>query len=445
MKRKIENYLKKWKEYNGQYALLIEGARRVGKTYSVKEFGNKYYKSCVFLDLAKKEEETIELFNNISNLDQFFLFLSVLTGVKLYERETLIIFDEVQTFPKARQAIKYLVEDGRYDYIETGSLLSIKENVKDILLPSEEISVKMHPMDFHEYLIARGQEPLIEAIKYSFEKRKPLGQTLHRKCMNYFKEYMIVGGMPQAVNTMLNTMDFDQVDSTKRYIIKIYKEDVGKFAGAYAPKVRKIFNLIPANLSKENKRFNLSSLGNNARYRNYEDSIYWLDEAQLVNLCYRCTEPNIGLKLNIDDNIFKCYMADTGLLLSHTFDDIGNIKEIYKLIINGKLEFNAGMITENIISQELIAAGHNLYYYTSKSEEKNRIEIDFLILNKKISSRHNICPLEVKSSKRYTLSSLRKFINKFEHMIDTPYVLHIKDLSVEDKITYIPLYMASLL
>lgn len=381
-------------------------------------------------------------------MDNLFLYLSNYFNVTLYERESLIVFDEVQLYPKARSAIKYLVEDGRYDYIETGSLMSIKKNVKDILIPSEEQHIEMNPMDFEEFLWALENDSLMELIKKSYEERKPLGQAMHRKVMDYFRQYMIVGGMPQAVQEYVNTKDFKKVDQIKRNILNLYRQDIGKHAEGYNLKVESIFDEIPAQLQKHEKKFRLSAISKGARFRDYEDAMFWLKDAMIMNPCYNSTEPCIGLKLNTDFMTLKCYMADTGLLISHSFDENGIMtEEIYKKILFDKLEFNEGMIMENMVAQMLVASGHKLYFYSNPSREdaSSRMEIDFLIAKSKISSRHNISPIEVKSGKNYTLSSLNKFITKYKEQLYIPYVLHTGDLKEDDGIVYLPIYMTSLL
>lgn len=450
MKRKVYEKLMQWKQNsNGRTAILIDGARRVGKSYIVEKFAKENYKSYIVIDFNKVSKELKDLFEHyLNDMDNLFLYLSNYFNITLYERESLIVFDEVQLYPKARSAIKYLVEDGRYDYIETGSLMSIKKNVKDILIPSEEQHIEMYPMDFEEFLWALDNESLMELIKKSYEERKPLGQAMHRKVMDYFRQYMIVGGMPQAVQEYVNTKDFNKVDQIKRNILNLYRQDIGKHAEGYNLKVESIFDEIPAQLQKHEKKFRLSSISKDARFRDYEDAMFWLKDAMIMNPCYNSTEPCIGLKLNTDFMTLKCYMADTGLLISHSFDENGIMtEEIYKKILFDKLEFNEGMIMENMVAQMLVSSGHKLYFYSNPSREdtSSRMEIDFLIAKSKISSRHNISPIEVKSGKNYTLSSLNKFITKYKEQLHTPYVLHTGDLKVENGIVYLPIYMTSLL
>lgn len=450
MRRKIYTELLKWKEEEaGRTALLIDGARRVGKSYIVENFAKQEYKSYIIIDFNRVNQEVTDLFENyLNDLDLFFMYLSNYYNVKLYERDTLIIFDEVQLFPRARAAIKYLVADGRYDYIETGSLMSIKKNVKDIVIPSEERHLRMYPLDFEEFLWALDNESLMDFIKVFFEKKKPLGAALHRKAMDYFRQYMIVGGMPQAVERYVETKDFERVDRVKRDILELYRADIVKHAQGYEMKVEQIFDDIPAQLQKHDKKFKLSSLKKEARFRDYEDAIFWLSDAMIVNVCYNSTAPNIGLKLNMDRVTMKCYMADTGLLISHAFDENGIVsEEIYKKLLFDKLEVNKGMIMENIVAQMLVASGHKLYFYNnpSRDDASLRMEIDFLIAKSKITSKHNISPIEVKSSGKYTLTSLKKCREKYTEQLDTLYVLHKNDLKVEEGIVYLPLYMTPLL
>ncbi len=450
MRRKIYEEILKWKKRSaGQTALLIDGARRVGKSYIAEKFAAAEYKSYLLIDFNRAPKEVTDLFENyLNDLDTLFMYLSGFYNTKLYERETLIILDEVQLCPRARSAIKYLVADGRYDYLETGSLMSIKKNVKDILIPSEEEHLKMYPLDFEEFLWALDNETLMPLIQTCYEKKQPMGQALHRKAMDYFRQYMIVGGMPQAVARYVETRDFDSIDRVKRAILELYRADIVKHAAGYEIKVEQIFDNIPAQLQKHDKKFKLSSLKKEARFRDYDDALFWLSDAMIANICYNSTAPSIGLKLNMDRLTLKCYMADTGLLISHAFDENGIVsEEIYKKLLFGKLECNKGMIVENLVAQMLTAAGHKLYFYSnpSRDEVSERMEIDFLIAKSKISSRHNISPIEVKSGKNYTLTSMKKFRNKYAEQTDTPYVLHTGDLKEADGITYLPLYMTPLL
>ncbi len=450
MKRKIYEKLVKWKnESNGKSAILIDGARRVGKSYIAKDFAENNYKSYILIDFNKAPEDVKKLFDiYLDDLDSLFLYLSNYYNVQLYERDTLIIFDEVQLYPRARSAIKYLVEDGRYDYMETGSLVSIKENVNDILIPSEEQHINMYPMDFEEFLWAMDNVSMMDLIRKCYDEKKPLGQLLHRKAMDYFRQYVIVGGMPQAVLEYSLTKDFNKVDQVKRNIINLYRSDIKKHAGKYSLKVESIFDEIPAQLQRHEKKFKITSLDKEARLRDYEESFLWLNDAMIVNNAYNTTEPSIGLSLNMDNTSYKCYMADTGLLISHSFDERGIVsEEIYKKILFDKLEYNGGMIIENIVAQMLTSNNHRLFFYSNPSRDNSddRMEIDFLIAKSNITTRHNISPIEVKSGKNYTIVSLNKFRNKYKEQLYIPYVIHTGDYKEENGIVYLPLYMVPLL
>lgn len=450
MKRKIYDQLVKWKETShGKTALLIDGARRVGKSYIAEEFAKAEYRSYILIDFYRATDDVKELFSiYLNDLDSLFRYLSAIYGTKLYPNESLIIFDEVQFCPRARAAIKYLVADGRYSYIETGSLMSIRENVKDIMIPSEERHIKMYPMDFEEFLWALGNETLMDFISDSYSRKQPMGQALHRKAMDNFRQYLIVGGMPQAVQEYVDTGDFDATDAIKRDILELYREDIIKHVKGYERKVESIFDEIPEQLQKHEKRFVLSSLGKGSRFRDYEDAFLWLDDAMVVNVCWNSSAPSVGLKLNRDNSSMKLYMGDTGLLISHAFDENGLVSdEVYKKLLLGKLEINGGMIFENVVAQMLTAAGHKLYFYSnaSRDDKDSRMEIDFLISKNKVTSRHNISPIEVKSGKRYTYSSLGKYIKKFNEQMDVPIILHTADLLEKDGILFLPVYMTGLL
>ena len=446
MRRKIYDKMLYWKnESNGKTALLIDGARRVGKSYVAEEFAKNEYKSYILIDFNRTGKDLLELFDRyLDDLDTFFLFLSQYYNKKLYTRESIIIFDEVQLCPRARAAIKYLVADGRYDYMETGSLVSIKKNVKNIVIPSEERHIKMFPMDFEEFLWALGNDNLMDLIRICFEKTTPHGQAMHRKTMDYFRQYLIVGGMPQAVLSYVEEKDFDKVDAIKRDILELYRADISKHAEGYELKAQAIYDEIPAQLQKHEKKFKLSSIKKEARMRDYEDALFWLTDAMIINPCYNTTEPSIGLKMNMERTTLKCYMADTGLLISHAFDENTIVsEELYKKLLFDKLEVNNGMIVENIVAQMLVANGHKLYFYSNPSNKDtaSKMEIDFLIAKSKTTSRHNISPIEVKSGKNYTLISLRKCIKKYYEQLHTPYVIHTSDVKIEEGIVYIPLYM----
>lgn len=449
MKRKIYNEMLLWKQNaQGKSALMIDGARRIGKSYIVEEFAKNEYKSYILVDFNNADDNLIEIFDKyLRNLDVFFSYLALYYNVTLYPRDTVIVFDEVQLYPKARAAIKYLVKDGRYDYIETGSLVSINRNVKDIVIPSEEHRINMYPMDFEEFLWAVGDEQLMPFIRMCFEKKQKLG-PLHRKAMSHFRHYMIVGGMPQAVAEYVETNDFMKVDMVKRNILSLYKADIEKYAVGNEMKVKAIFDEIPSALSRHEKKFRLASISDKARYREYESSFFWLAESRVVNICYNSTAPDIGLRMNEERTTLKCYMADTGLLISHAFNlktIMGN--ELYLKLALGKLEVNEGMLVENVVAQMLKASGHELFFYSNNSKDsaEDRMEIDFLVSKPVITNRHNISPIEVKSSNNYTITSLKKLRTKFAPMLAESYVLHPADVEVKDGVVYLPLFMASLL
>lgn len=444
-KRKIYEELIKWKRIsNGSTALLIDGARRVGKSYIAEEFAKNEYKSYILVDFGNVPNDVLHLFaQESSDLDLFFAKLSAFYGIKLFKRDSLIVFDEVQQFPRARQLIKYLVADGRYDYLETGSLIRLKKNVQDIIIPSEEEHIEMFPMDFEEFLWAMGDTVTVPLIKACFESKKPLGQALHRKIMNDFRQYVLVGGMPQSVAAYLNGKDFEASDMAKRRILKLYHDDVSKFAEGYEDKVFALFDGIPAQLSKKEKKYKLSSLGKKARFRSYEDSFVWLNESMIVNTCFNATDPNVGLALSADHSTQKCYMADTGLLVTQTFMDKAFTENgLYRAILFDKLSINEGMIMENVVAQMLRTNGHKLYFYSRSdaTNRKNDMEIDFLI-----TEGNKICPIEVKSNNYVSRSSLDKFRDKFSSKIGNSYILYSKDVIVKDGIIHLPVYMAMFL
>lgn len=445
LKRKIYDRLVEWKNKSqGTTALLIDGARRVGKSFITRKFAENEYKSYIIIDFGNAPQDILDLFiNDSANLDLFFAKLSAYYSTHLYKRNSLIVFDEVQQYPRARQLVKYLVADGRYDYIETGSLISLKKNVKDIIIPSEEEHIEMFPLDFEEFLWAMGDEVTAPLIKQCFETKTPIGQSLHRKIMNDFRQYVLVGGMPQSVLAYLNGKDFEASDEAKRRILKLYRDDVSKFAEGYEDKVFAVFDGIPGQLSKKEKKYKLSSLGKQARFRTFEDSFVWLNEAMVVNTCFNATDPNVGLALSADYTTQKCYMADTGLLVTHTFmDNSFTENELYKAILFDKLNINEGMIMENAVAQMLRAKGHKLYFYSrsDSSHRENHMEIDFLITEGK-----KVAPVEVKSGNYRAHSSLDKFRKRFSAKIGNSYILYDKDVMIKDGIVHLPFYMAMFL
>ena len=368
MKRKIYDVLLEWKKDGaGKTALLIDGARRVGKSYIVEEFAKAEYKTYLMIDFNRVNDEVKDLFNNyLNDLDSLFMYLSVYYNVKLYPHESLIIFDEVQMFPQARAAIKYLVADGRYDYIETGSLISIRENVKNIVIPSEERHINMYPLDFEEFAIALEEDLLVEYIKKCFEKREPLERSMHNQAMLLFHQYMLVGGMPMPVVAFIESKkDFTEPDKEKRDILKLYREDIMKIDMRYRSKVLAIYDQIPGFLSQHEKRVVFKKLQDGSYADQYEETFFWLSDSMISNECFLCNDPNVGLSLNETRSYVKCYMGDTGLLVSHAFDENELLEdEVYKQILAGKLQINEGMLYENAIAQMLVANGHKLYFYT---------------------------------------------------------------------------------
>lgn len=450
MKRKMYDVLLDWKRTsNGKSAVMIDGARRVGKSYIAEEFAKNEYAAYLVIDFAKASRKVKGYFEDyLDDLDTFFMYLCAAYHVTLVPGNSVIIFDEVQRFPRAREAIKYLVADGRFHYIETGSLISIRKNVKNIVIPSEEYHVKMFPMDFEEFLWATGNAAMQPLIERRFAERAPMGEGMHRQMMDVFRQYLVVGGMPQVIKTFVETHDLAKVEFEKRNIISLYRDDIHKFAGALRLKVASIFSEIPAQLSKHEKRFAVSSLAEGARVRDYDGAFEWLKAAMTVNVCYGASEPNVGLRINMDRTTLKCYLGDTGLLVSLAFDESElAARDIHNRLLNDDIELNEGMIVENVVAQMLRAAGHKLYFYSNSDRNvaENRMEIDFLIAKSKTQTRGNVSPIEVKSGRKYSTVSMDKFRAKYAPFLDTPFVLHKKDLQVKDGVVYLPLYMAPML
>lgn len=446
LERKIYHKLLEWKESaSGDKALLIEGARRIGKSTICEEFAKKEYKSYIMIDFAICSDEVKDYFTKyINDLDTFFMLLSTAYGIKLYPRESVIIFDEVQLFPKAREAVKYLVADGRYDYLETGSLISIKENIQNIVIPSEERQIKMYPLDFEEFCDALGETEICAYIKKCFREQVPLERSIHNKAMLIFRQYMLVGGMPMSVIHFLNEhKDFEKSDAEKRDILNLYRNDIMKIRDKYRIKVLSIFDQMPGILSQHEKRVVFNNIVEGSTYDRYEDTFFWLANSMIANECFLCNDPNVGLSLNETRTYVKCYMGDTGLLVSHAFDENELLEsEVYKQILNDDLSMNEGMLYENVIAQMLVANGHKLYFYTHYNEEKHRndMEIDFLLSNNS-KLKYKLYPIEVKSGTRYSLNSIKKFRDKYKNRIGECYVIHPRNLSVNDKIICIPPYM----
>lgn len=445
-RRRIYDKFLDWKRENyGKKALLVEGARRIGKSTIVEEFAKQEYKSYILIDFAKASEDVKSYFYlYLDDLDTFFMLLSVQYGKELFKRESLIIFDEVQLFPKAREAIKYLVADGRYDYIETGSLISIKENVKDIVIPSEERHIKMHPMDFEEFCWALDEKTLIEYIRMCFEKRIALERSIHDKAMLLFKQYLLVGGMPKVVAEFLEGQkNFGAADAEKRDILELYRSDIMKIRAQYRAKVLAIFDQLPGLLSRHEKRVILNRIAEGSNAEQYQETFFWLSDSMVCNECRRTNDPNVELSLNESDTYIKCYLGDTGLLVSHAFDENELLEdEVYKQILGGKLGLNQGMLYENMIAQMLTANGHRLFFYTQYNEEKKRndIEIDFIISNNS-KTKYKMYPIEVKSGSNYSIESLLRFREKYKNRIGECYIIHPRNLTYKEDILCIPPYM----
>lgn len=446
LKRKIYSKLIEMKkECNGKKAFLIEGARRIGKSTICEEFGKNEYKSFIIIDFAKCPDEVKSYFTrHMNDLDTFFMLLSSFYSVNLYERESLIVFDEVQMYPRARECIKYLVADGRYDFIETGSLISIKENVRNIVIPSEERHLKMYPLDFEEFCEALGEKQITGYIRKCFNEKTPLEPELHYKAMLLFKQYMLVGGMPQSIISFLEShKNFEKSDNEKRDILSLYRSDIMKIDSKYRSKVLNIFNQMPGLLSQHEKRVVFNSISSGSTADQYEDTFFWLSDSMISNECFLCNDPDVGLSINENRTYVKCYLGDTGLLVSHAFDENELLEdEVYKQILGDRLNMNEGMLYENAIAQMLTSNGHKLYFYTHYNSEKHRndIEIDFLISNNS-KLKYKLYPIEAKSGKKYSIESLKRFKEKYKSRIGECYVIHPRNLSFKDEIICIPPYM----
>ena len=384
--------------------------------------------------------------DEMDDLDSFFRNLFLLKGRELKGKKCVLIFDEVQLFPQARQAIKYLVADGRYDYIETGSLISIRKNIQNILIPSEEYRIKMYPMDFEEYLWALDDTVTFEAIKSAYEKRKPLGDSIHRKIMKKFRTYMVIGGMPQAVSAFVEGKTFAQIDFIKRNILSLYEEDLAKYDRDNREKASVVFRTIPEQLENKNSHFKFSVIDKNARYQNYVDAVSFISESMMGNECINVTKPEVALELFADRSNFKLYMGDTGLLVTQIMKSRDETDEdLYKALIIDNLSVNQGMIIENVVAQMLRASGHELYFheylYTPEdSVREKKYEIDFMTVKKK-----KICPIEVKSSGYMSHKSFDYLTKKSQLKMQDRYIIYTKDLKYKDEIMYIPIYMTMLI
>lgn len=440
-KRKLYNTMLKWKsERNGDTALLIQGARRVGKSTIAEEFARNEYKSYILIDFSKVSKEVSDLFNDISDLNYLFIRLQFIYQIPLYERESVIIFDEVQLQPLARQAIKHLVKDHRYDYIETGSLISVRSRSRDILVPSEETKVDMYPMDYEEFRWTLGDTTTIPLLRTAFEKKMPLGDAVHRKLMRDFRLYMLVGGMPQAVSAYIRTNNFTAVDQAKRDIIALYEEDFGKIDDSGRAKA--LYDAIPSQLSRNAMRYQVGRAIDKERVDRLENIVKVMDDSMTVNVAYHSDDPNVGLALTKNKEYFKMYASDTGLFVTLAFKD-SDITEnvIYDKLLNDKLSTNLGYVYENVIAQMLRATGKNLFYHTIPyAEGKKHYEIDFVIPDK-----HKISPIEVKSSGYKAHKSLDEFCSKFSDRIMNRYLIYTKDYKRENGVEYVPVYMTMFL
>lgn len=442
-RRKVYSELLEWRKIDaGKTAVLLEGARRVGKTTVVTEFAKNEYKSYILIDFTEPDSEIKNIFESRTrDLNLFFQKLQLATGVKLHERNSVIVFDEVQMYPKAREMIKTLVADGRYDYIETGSLISIRMNVKDIRIPSEEHRIQMYPMDFEEWLWANGEESTMDVLREFFRKCEPLGFYAHKSMMEKFLTYLVVGGMPQAVSEYLETKDFAKVERRKREILGLYRNDVMKLPGELGIRTVALLDGIPTLLSGRKKTFAAGRIMKGERSRSFGKSIMWLIEARIVNPCDLCNDPSVTVNLTRDRSRTKLYMADTGLLLTLMFDgDENDLRSAYLDLISGKLSINKGMFFENAVAQQLASSGRALCFYEFREGDSQLYEVDFIV-----PRNRGIAPVEVKSSASTRHRSLDLFMDRFRDRIREAYVVHAKDLRVEGGVTYIPIYMAGLL
>ncbi|MDD5794156.1 ATP-binding protein [Clostridium sp. HCP1S3_B4] len=438
-KRKAYKELLDWKEkYADRYAVLLEGARRVGKSTISEQFAINEYKSYILIDFSNVSSEIIECFDDINNLDMFFLRLQAITGIDLYPHESVIIFDEVQLFPKARQAIKHLVKDGRYHYIETGSLISIKKNVKDILIPSEEMKIQVYPMDYEEFCNATGKN--YSMLKNLFEMNKAVGQQVNRKLMRDIRIYMAVGGMPQAVEAYTNGANFSMIDQVKRQIINLYEEDFKKIDSS--GRLSSMYHSIPAQLSKDTKRYRISTALGKRKSSKDDNLLYDLIDSKTVLPCYNSTDPRVSISLTKDLDSYKLYIADTGLFITLMFIDRPVTEnEIYAKLLSDKLPANLGYLYENLVAQILTASGRELYYHTwEKDGSTHYYEIDFLI-----SQGSKVSAIEVKSSGTGKHESMSEFRKRYSKNIKECFIVSQKDVDKKDDFKYIPVYMTTFL
>ncbi len=440
-KRKVYDTMLRWKkERCGSTALLIQGARRVGKSTVAEEFAKNEYKSYILIDFSKVSKDVSDLFNDISDLNYLFLRLQMIFQVQLFERESVIIFDEVQLKPLARQAIKHLVKDNRYDYIETGSLISVRSGSSGIIIPSEETKVDMYPMDYEEFRWALGDTVTVPLLSNAFENKLSLGEVVHRKLMRDFRLYMLIGGMPQVVAEYIRTNNFKALDLVKRDIISLYEEDFVKIDSSGRAKA--MFDSIPAQLSSNIMRFQVGKVLPDERMERVSHIIKSMEDSMTTNIAYHSDDPNVGLALTKNLNSFKMYASDTGLFVTLAFKDRDiTDNTIYDKLLSDKLSVNLGYVYENMIAQMLKASGKNLFYHTIKyAEGKKYYEVDFVIADK-----HKISPIEVKSSGYKTHKSLDVFCDKYSDRILNRYVIYTKDYKRENGIDFIPVYMTMFL
>lgn len=438
-KRKVYDKLLKWKEESkGASAALVEGARRVGKSTIVEEFARREYESYILIDFLKASKDVKGLFDDLMDMNYIFLRLQTTYNVELKERKSVIIFDEVQRCPNARQAIKYLVADGRYDYIETGSLISIKKNTKGITIPSEEERISMYPMDYEEFRWAMGDTVSFPLLRTMLEKRIPLGAA-HRQKMRELRLYMLVGGMPQAVDTYLETNNLSRVDAVKRNIIKLYQDDFLKIDPS--GRLGQLYMEIPSQLSNNSNRYIPYQVIGRTSNDTLLELMLDLEDSKTVNIAYHTNDPNVGMSLTQDNSRYKVFCGDTGLFVTIAFWD-KDITEniIYQKLLSDKLEANLGYVFENLVAQMLTASGNKLFYYTWKKDEKHNYEIDFLITRK-----NKLCPIEVKSSSYSTHSSLDAFCKKYSNRVGSRYLIYTKDLKADKGTLLIPTYMTPLI
>ena len=431
-----------------KYALLVEGARRVGKTHLVTRFVKREYETFVYIDFSQKGKDTKEsrrAFEEESTAEDIVERLALIQGVRLIPGRTCFVFDEVQRYPTAREAIKMLVAHGKYHYIETGSLLGIKENVKDIVIPSEEHSMRLYPLDFGEFLAALGEDALADRIQVAFDRKEALPDYLHDKAMRLFRIYMVVGGMPQSVEAYLSEGDhkLEAAETAKREILELYEKDIGRYAKGYASKVRAILRTIPGALNSREKRFHLSDLSGNARMRRYENAFLWLADAMVANIAYNSTDPDVGLEMSLESSLFKCYSLDTGLLLTQAMAGTNDIDgRLLRGVLYDNLGINEGMFFENAVAQALKSGGAELLFHSVKDAKnpERTMEVDFLFRN-----GIKICPVEVKSSRCREHVSLDRFIRKYDKRLGIRYVVTAEGYFQEKGIEYLPIYMTHLM